>query len=65
MKHKNVTAIDFLKKNEEFADIANWALFHGDSVIKPEHIINKTPDYNNILISPDLLNEQDLEKMVS
>ena len=38
MRRKNSLVINFLKKNEEFADIANMALFQGNSVIKTEHL---------------------------
>ena len=38
LKHKDASMIEFLRKNAEFADIANLALFQGNPVIKPEHL---------------------------
>ena len=38
MRNKNSSCINFLKKNAEFADIANLALFQGNPVIKAEHL---------------------------
>lgn len=38
MGNRNSSTISFLKKNAEFADIANLALFQGNPVIKAEHL---------------------------
>ena len=36
MRSKDTSAINFLKRDAEFADIVNLALFHGEHVINPE-----------------------------
>ena len=43
MRNKNSSTINFLKKNEEFADIVNLVLFQGKSVIKAEHLSELNP----------------------
>lgn len=43
MRNKNSSTIDFLKKNEEFADIVNLVLFQGKSVIKAGHLSELNP----------------------
>lgn len=56
-KAKDIAEKELEKKNDVFADIVNAFLFHGESVVKPEELVDVSP--TSKLILSDGLHEQE------
>lgn len=56
-KAKDIAEKELEKKNDVFADIVNAFLFHGESVVKPEELVDVSPASK--LILSDGLHEQE------